>query len=153
MIQKVPNINIFLTESEELGLGNYTYDQMRSFLERIVQLMDESPRDRKTKINIPNDMNSSISVYDFKTNAVSKLDIFNEKYKNDNNTYYVWNYTTNVKGIGIKYFDTHRIDIESIIKFAERYPGSILTLNIGFSSDRLDNFADAMKSGKYGPLD
>jgi len=153
MIQKVPNINTFLLESEESGIGNYTYDEMRSFLEKIVQLMDESPNDRLTKINIPNDMNSSVSVYDFKTNAVNKFDEFNKKYEKDNNVYYIWKCTTNINGIGINYLSPKRIDIDSILNFAGRYPGSILTLNIGFESQAEDKFANDMAAGKYGLLD
>ena len=155
MIKKVNNASMFIFESldteEEIKPGEkeYTYDEMKSFLEEIVNYMDETIDSRKTSINIPYDINASSVIYEFKTKLIPAFEKFNNEHSQENPVYYVWNYRDE-EG---KYKGTDHFDIKEILKIAKDIPGFIKSLNVGFDSKDQRKFASDMSSGVYGPLD
>lgn len=146
---------MFIFESQdvegEIQKSNteYTYDEMKNFLEEVINYMDTESGDRTTYINIPYDRNASSVVYDLKKDLLPAFEKFNNQYSKENPLYYVWNYT-DTEG---KYKGTNHFDINEILNIAKEKPGFIKSIKISFDSKDQRQFAKDMSAGVYGDLD
>ena len=153
-MKKLQTYNQFLTEGN--SSGDYSYKEMRDFLERIIPTMAPFEKSyRGPSISIPLERNSSSVVYEIDKEALSKFDKAHKKYKSDNPKYYIWNFGFKQSQLNskVKMINSQRVDLKSLYQAAMSNSGELERLSISFTSKNQSDFADAMSSGKYGPLD
>tara|TARA_Y100000389_G_scaffold203038_1_gene250210 strand:+ start:2373 stop:2831 length:459 start_codon:yes stop_codon:yes gene_type:complete len=148
------NYTEFVNESK--SKGEYSYKEMRSFLEKIIKhFAPFEKRHSGPSVNIPHDRNASSQVFELEKDLIKKFDSFYKSYKSENPTFYVWNFGFRDYSLskGVKMIDMQRTDIKSLFQVAATNPGTIDKLNISFSSKKQEDFGKAMSRGDYGPLD
>jgi hypothetical protein len=154
-MKNLKTYNQFITEGNS-GSGEYSYKEMRDFLERIIPNMAPFEKSyRGPSISIPTDRNSSSVVYEIEDQALLKFDKSYKKFKSDKPLYYIWNFSFNNSQLNskVKMINMQRIDLKSLYQASLSNPGELERMSISFTSKNQSDFADNMSSGKYGPLD
>lgn len=153
MNKRIPTFDDFLLENKK---GEYSFKEMRKFLQEIIKYMKpEEPGFSGPNIGIPHGRNGTKVIYKYNKEAIPIFDKFNKAYGDEDPTYYVWKYDfidcPDCKKI--KEHSYQRVDLDSLLKFAKANPGKLNRFSISWTSERQKQFGKEMSAGLHGSLD
>lgn len=147
--------NIKLYEEFNSNAGEYSLDEMDSFIREIIDTIEwsteDTPRWKKTTIGFPGEGHGTGSPQaTTKDDAVDYWLAAVKRYSTETNAvWYVWNAEIGGSFNKPKKFSSQRYDIQSILDIVKKYPDALRKMNISIDSDESRSFGKFMKDEYY----